>query len=132
MNERLARARRILAVQTGFCHLEEWKLSALEREEEALQKRQSDLVQFLDQEGAFSGLFAASMLRRLRGIAEARAHLSKEKEAQIGRLLQARRRMRQGEHALDTLEGEVRKRLERGQLSEAIEAALLGQANVGE
>ena len=82
MKERLRSINRVLAFQKQLGRLAEWKLAALQQQESELDRQQRDLVRFLDEDSAFSGLFATTLMKRLRGVAEAKVRVAGERVAQ--------------------------------------------------
>jgi hypothetical protein len=114
----------MLAVQAELGRLAEWRLSDLERQASDLRDQRRGLLRFLDGELAFSGLFAATMMRRLHGLEESGAALNGEAEAQASRNLEERGRLRQVERMVDALECDARRVDDAQQLVEAIEIAL--------
>jgi hypothetical protein len=123
MRERLGKARRVLAVQSILDRLADWRLRDLEARELALQDDRRKLVQFVESESAFAGLFAAVMMRRIQGLEDLRAALTVEKASQQGRRLEERGRMRRAERIVEALESEGRRLEEARRLAEATERA---------
>lgn len=124
MNERLRKARRILAVQFQLDRLAAWNLVDLEVQAAALGDRHRDLIRFMDGESAFTGLFAAAMMRRLQALAEAQSAIASKIETQRVQFREERGRLRCAERIVAASEHEARKTVEANRLTEAIEAAL--------
>ena len=124
MNKRLAKARRILAAQTELDRLAAWRLIDLESQAAGIDERRIALVRFLDTEPSFGGPFAGAMMRRLEGLEASRAALRLEQAAQAERRLVERARTRCAAGIVKALESGERRREERLQLGEAIEASL--------
>jgi len=128
MNERLRKARRVLAVQTLLDRLADWRLRDLERQELALQESRRDLIRFLDSESAFAGLFAATLMRRMQSLEDLRVALIAEREAQASLHLEERSRMRRAERIVDALDDQARRTEEARRLAEVVERAVNGRA----
>ncbi len=126
MNRRLAKARRILAAQTGLDRLAAWKLIDLAHQAAEVDARRVGLVGFLDAEPGFGSPFAGAMMRKLESLEASRAALRLEQAAQAERRLAERTRMRCAADIVKMLERDERRRDERLQLSEAIDASLVG------
>ena len=124
MNRKLARARRILAAQTELDRLAAWRLADLEREASGVDERRIALIRFLDAEPSFGGSFAGAMMRRLETLEASRAALRIEQARQAEGRREERARMRRAADIVETLEKDMRRRAERFQLGEAIEASL--------
>lgn len=114
----------MLAVQAELGRLAEWRLSDLERQASDLTDQRRDLLRFLDGELAFSGLFAATMMRRLHGLEESGAVLNGRREAQAARSLEEQGRLRRVERMVKAVECEARRVDDARQVVEAIEIAL--------
>ncbi|WOJ88663.1 hypothetical protein RZS28_12660 [Methylocapsa polymorpha] len=127
MNERLLKARRVLAVQILFDRLADWRLRDLERQELALQESRRDLVRFLDGESAFTGIFAATVMRRMQSLEDLRVALIAEKEAQASLRLDERSRLRRAERIVDALDDHARRAEEARRLAEAVERSVNGK-----
>lgn len=123
MSTRLRRARRILAVQTQLDRLAEWRLIDLQSQAATLEDREQALVHFMQEESAFSGIFPATMMRRLQTLVELRAAAVTGQEAQRARHLEERGRLRRAERIVETLEGDAQRSAALGELAEAVEAA---------
>lgn len=124
MNKRLRKARRVLAVQTVLDRLADWRLRDLETRERILADRWAELVAFLDQELALSGVFASTAMRRMQGLENLRMALIAEKDALARRRLEERRRKRAAGQIVDAVEAEARRMEEARQLGEAMERSV--------
>jgi hypothetical protein len=124
VKKRLGKARRILAAQMELDRLAAWRLVDLESQEAGVDERRNALICFLDSEPSFGGPFAGTMMRRLETLEAARATLRLERAAQAERRLAERARMRCAAGIVKTLEQDERRREERLQLGESIEASL--------
>ncbi|MCI0600208.1 MAG: hypothetical protein L0Y60_11950, partial [Beijerinckiaceae bacterium] len=65
------------------------------------------LIRLMQQESAFSGLFSASMMRRLRTLAEARTAAEMEQKAQTALRLKVRGHLRRVERIVKQLESDA-------------------------
>lgn len=124
MKDRLAKARRLLAVQTDLDRLAAWRLIDLDRRSAALDDRRQALINFLDRSSAFSPFFAGAAMRGLETLQRAAAELSCEQAAQADRRRGERVRLRQAGVIVEKLETEEERRLERLRLADTIEASL--------
>jgi hypothetical protein len=70
MSNHLRRAHRVFAVQSQLERLALWQLIDLERQAVALEERHRGLINFMQHETAFTGLFSSTMMRRLEALAE--------------------------------------------------------------
>lgn len=111
-----------MAVMTQLNKLSEWRLLDLQSQVAILDDLQRGLVQFLQEESAFSGIFSASMLRRLQNIAEARAGAEIKQKAQRVLYLAERGRLRCAEHIAGKLESDAERDEASRQLAEAVES----------
>jgi hypothetical protein len=121
--ERLRKARRVLAVQTGLERLAAWRVSDLEHRHSLLQDQQANLVRFLDGETALGDAFSAAILRRLQCLAENQAALEAEKEGCDARRREERLRLRCAELIVDDLGREARRIDALRELQSVIEAS---------
>lgn len=65
VRKRLKKIDRIVQVQEKLHRAAEWKLAGLVREQSELSEAQKQLIEALNDDGAFHGLFVDSMARRL-------------------------------------------------------------------
>jgi hypothetical protein len=123
MSNRLRRAYRVLAVQSQLERLALWQLIDLERRAASLEERQRDLINFMQQESAFTGLFSSAMMGRLQALAELHVEAKAENETQRTRHLEERGRLRRVERIVTALEIDTRRQKALRELIEAIETA---------
>lgn len=123
MNERLKRARRMLAVQSDIERLAAWRLMDSESQGVALTDQRRDLTRRLDADPGLGAAFAAVIIRRLQRIEARRGQLNGEIEAQAGRRLDERRRLRRAQLIVRALELDATRDEGERRLLEAIEAA---------
>jgi hypothetical protein len=121
MGDRLRAIQRVLAVQAQLQRLAQWKLAELERREEALQKREENLLRFVDEDGSYAAVFGNTLMRRLRGIGEEKAQVAASKHEQADKTLEETRRVGQMQRKADELEDEARQERERLELREILE-----------
>jgi hypothetical protein len=107
--ERLRKACRVLAVQTGLERLAAWRVSDLEHRHASLRNQQASLVRFLDGETALGDVLSATILRRLQCLAENQAALIAEREVCDARRREERLRLRCAELIVDDLARETRR-----------------------
>lgn len=123
MTARLNSAQRIVRVQRDLRRVAEWRHAEIERRVQSLEQARRDLVRFLSEEHAFSGLLAGNLARRLKSLAseieEARAALAAQAEA----VLKEARLGKQAERVAESLAREARRSDERQELMAAIEGA---------
>jgi hypothetical protein len=106
MTGRLDRARRLLAVQRQLHDLSKLRLAVHLSHSVSLDERYRNLMRFLQNESAFSGLFSATVLRRLHTLEEMRAQANiKEDELRTSHI-QDRRCLRHAERLADTLQSD--------------------------
>jgi hypothetical protein len=123
MSNRLRRAYRVLAVQSQLERLALWQLIDLESQAASLEERQRDLINFMQHESAFSGLFSSAMMRRLQALAELHVKAKAENETQRTRHLEERGRLRRVGRIVTALEIDTRRQKALRELIEAIETA---------
>lgn len=123
MNERLRKAKRMLAVQSDIDRLADWRLVDIARNDAVLSDQRRVLIGFLDAESAFTAPFAAAMMRRLQRLEESRAKLNDEMQAQSRLRLEERRRLRRAQQIVGAVADEARRLEDRRNLFDAIEAA---------
>ena len=81
-------------MQSQLDRLAEWCLIDLQSQAAVLGGQQRGLVRFMAEEPAVTGIFSLTMMRRLQTIAEILATIANEQEAQRGRHLDERCRLR--------------------------------------
>jgi len=117
--------RRILALQRQLHRLSQWRLGELQRQEEAIQGKQRDLIGALNDDDRLQGLFVGAMAKRLSSLADQEARVAGLKKVQNEDVWAHARRVRQSERLVD-LAMLVRRRdaekKEREDLSERIAA----------
>jgi hypothetical protein len=113
----------VLAVQSQLGRLAMWRLIDLELQTSALEERERSMHRFLQEETVFAGMFSSIMMRRLQALAEQLAVLRTEKETQLCRQLEERRRARHAECLVAALEDNSQRDEALRELTEAIETA---------
>jgi len=117
--------KRILTLQRQLHRLSQWRLGELQRQEEAIQGKQRDLIGALNDDDRLQGLFVGAMAKRLSSLADQEARVAGLKKVQSEDVWAHARRVRQSERLVD-LAMLVRRRdaekKEREDLSERIAA----------
>ncbi len=121
MKDRLRSMQRILNVQTQLHRLAQWKLAETERKDDVLRERQESLLRFLDEEQGYAALLGATLMRRLRSVAEERAAVATEKQEQTEKVIEELRRSGRMENMVERLEDEARQSAEREELRDGLE-----------
>ncbi len=103
MIDRLRAMQRVLKVQTQLHRLAQWKLTGLERQEDALRDRQEHLLRFLDEEGSYTALFSKTLMRQLHNVGEEKAKVLVAREEQAGQTLEESRRLGRMQNMVDDL-----------------------------
>ena len=111
MDHRLKKIERILAVQERLHQLAEWKLARLDREGAELKSGQESLVDALNKDETFHGLFVDAMARRLNALAKESERVSRAREAQSRRLSEEGLRLRRTERITERVRREYLKSL---------------------
>jgi hypothetical protein len=110
MSGKLQRARRQLLVQKQLDRISEWRLLELLSQSAALEGQRRSLLQCLQQESAFTGMFSISVMRRLQTLAQLQATAAFEEDALRELHLRQRRCRRRAEYIVRALEAdEIRK-----------------------
>ena len=134
MDEKLRKARRVLAVQSLLDDLAKARLIDLRWRTTALEDQQRSLHRFMSGETDAIGMFSCTVARRLQILAKSLAVLAAEQEAQSSQRLEECRRLRAARRTVSTLEADIRSKDTLRHVAEVIEAALhreysLRQAN---
>lgn len=124
MADRLAKIRRIQAVQAELHRLAEWRLASLARKQEELATEQTVLIASLNDEDQLHGLFVGAMARRLRALAGETERVKVAREAQADRVLDEARRLKQAERMVDRASVDHRREAEKRELQALVEALL--------
>ena len=95
--------KRILALQRQLHRLSQWRLGELQRQEDAIQGKQRDLIGALNDDGRLQGLFVAAMAKRLSSLADEGARVAGLKKVQTEDVWAHARRVRQSERLADVL-----------------------------
>jgi hypothetical protein len=95
--------KRILALQRQLHRLSQWRLGELQRQEDAIQGKQRDLIGALNDDGRLQGLFVAAMAKRLSSLADEETRLAGLKKVQKEDVWAHARRVRQSERLADLL-----------------------------
>jgi hypothetical protein len=123
IEERLRKARRVLAVQAAMERLAAWSSMELDHRDALLRQRRENLLRFLAGETALGDVFSATVLRRLHELAESQAALKLEKDARDARRVEQRLRLRRLERIVDGLDQTAREADILRELERTIEAA---------
>lgn len=123
MTPRLKSAQRVVQVQRDLQRVAEWRHAELERRVEALETTRRDLVRFLSDEHAFTGLLAANLAKRLSTVAAEIAEAQAAVAAQAAAVLDEARRTKRAERVMEELQREARRALEAQELMTAVEDA---------
>ncbi|MCI0466657.1 MAG: hypothetical protein L0Y57_06580 [Beijerinckiaceae bacterium] len=121
MTARLGKARRIMALQAQLNAIAKWRLLDHQSEAAVLDDLQKGLLRFLQEESAYSGIFSASMLRRLESLAAARAAAEIAQIAQRTICLEESSRLRRAGRIVEKLAINARREEASKALAEAIE-----------
>jgi len=124
MADRLAKVRRIQAVQAELHRLAEWRLAGLARKQQELAEEQTVLIETLNDEDQLHGLFVGAMARRLRTLAGETERVKVAHEAQTDRVLDEARRLKQAERMVDRVSVDHRRETEKRDLQALVEALL--------
>jgi signal transduction histidine kinase len=121
MTDRLRAMQRVLKVQTQLYRLAQWKLTGLERKEDALSDRQQHLLRFLDEEGSYTALFGEALMRRLRNVGEEKTKVLAAKQEQANQTLEESRRLGRMRNMVEDLGEEARIETDREDLRDILE-----------
>ncbi len=121
MTDRLRAMQRVLKVQTQLHRLAQWKLTGLERKEDALSDRQQHLLRFLDEEGSYTALFGEALMRRLRNVGEEKTKVLAAKQEQANQTLEESRRLGRMRNMVEDLGEEARIETDREDLRDILE-----------
>jgi rubrerythrin len=101
MASRLAKLRRIVAVQEKLHRMEEFRLAALERRAVELREDEASVVASLNDSETFAGLFVDAMANQLRRIARETTRVSASQAEQGVRVREAALRLKRTERFTD-------------------------------
>jgi len=101
MAARLAKLRRIVAVQEKLHRMEEFRLAALERRAVELREDEASVVASLNDSETFAGLFVDAMANQLRRIARESTQVSASQVEQGERVREAALRLKRTERFTD-------------------------------
>jgi hypothetical protein len=124
MRQRLKSLQRLLCVQKDMHRLAEWRFAKLESQLHVLGTEQKRLIAYLDDERLFTLAYTQAIVERLRALEEAKARLTRERDAQSRGLLEGARRIGLVTHAADAVAADCRRDDEKRDLDAAIDAAL--------
>jgi hypothetical protein len=124
MQERAAKARRILAAQQQLHRIEQWKLAELQRELADLTSAQMEIIGALNDSNALHGLFIDTTARRLGTLAEEAERVTRRTADQSLRTTEHAVRVRASERLEQAVTQELERELEGKELLEVIEQYL--------
>src|SRR5262245_57741993 len=113
MNDRLRKMKRIQDVQTRLHQLAEQKLVRLQREQQELKQAQVEIVEALNADDAFHGLFIDAMAGRLNRLAVEREKVSRAEITQEKRVREEAMRLKRAERMAGKLDRADRRNLEK-------------------
>ncbi len=124
MQDRAAKARRILAAQQQLHRIEQWKLAELQRELADLTSAQMEIISALNDSNALHGLFIDTTARRLGTLAEEAERVTRKKNDQSLRTTEHAVRVRASERLEQAVTHELERELEGKELLDIIEQFL--------
>ena len=127
MNERVKKARRILAVQAQMHRAEEWKLAQLQQRLKQLEASQRQMIGALNQDNALHGLFIDTMAKYLQVLTEQAGAVARQIDVQLPRTLAEAARLRGAERLLRNVTEQVQRTGDRKDLLDIVER-FLGRA----
>jgi hypothetical protein len=120
MKQRLEKIARVVAVQKQMHRLAEWRLIALQRQEEDLRDQARHLIRSMNDDVPLRGLIVNSMVRRLTSLGVETETVEAAREAQTDVVLAEGRKLKQAEHMEDRVAMAQERRDNRRQLDDAI------------
>jgi hypothetical protein len=122
MASRLAKLKRIVAVQDKLHQLEEFRLATLERRSAELREDEASLLAAFNGNEAFAGLFVDAMASQLRRIAGEAIRVEASQAEQGDRVREAALRLKRTERFTDKTEREERQAQEKQVFQELLDA----------
>ena len=113
MEDRLRKMKRIQDVQTRLHQLAEQKLVRLQREQQELKQAQVDIVEALNNDDAFHGLFVDAMAGRLNRLAAESEKVYRAERMQEKRVREEALRLKRAERMAGRLDVAARRNLEK-------------------
>jgi hypothetical protein len=113
MRKRLKKIERIVKVQEKLHQAAEWKLAGLNREQAELAASRRSLVEALNEDDAFHGLFVDAMARRLHLLAREADRVREAQTAQTAVVREEALRLKRTERLSDKVGREERRSAER-------------------
>ena len=129
MASRLAKLRRIAAVQEKLHRIEEFRLAELERRAAALRDDETALVETFNGDDTFAGLFVDAMASQLKRIAQESTRVAASQARQGDVVKDAALRLKRTERHAARLSGDERRDEERRLLRELIDALGAAQSD---
>jgi hypothetical protein len=124
MQDRAAKARRILAAQQQLHRIEQWKLAELQRALADLTSAQLEIIGALNGTNALHGLFIDTTARRLGTLAEEAERVNRKTTDQSLRTTEHAVRVRASERLEQAVAQELQRELEGKELLDIIEQHL--------
>jgi hypothetical protein len=124
MQDRAAKARRILAAQQQLHRIEQWKLAELQRALADLTSAQLEMIGALNDTNALHGLFIDTTARRLGTLAEEAERVNRKTTDQSLRTTEHAVRVRASERLEQAVAQELQRELEGKELLDIIEQHL--------
>jgi hypothetical protein len=124
MQDRAAKARRILAAQQQLHRIEQWKLAELQRALADLTSAQLEIIGALNDNNALHGLFIDTTARRLGTLAEEAERVNRKTTDQSLRTTEHAVRVRASERLEQAVAQELQRELEGKELLDIIEQHL--------
>ena len=115
MEKRVQKARRLLNVMTKMHRIEEQKKLELQRRYAELERSQEEVIQSMNAEDAFHGMFIGNTTRLLRSLSAEAQRVADEADAQSIRLRDRAVKIKTAERLKETLEkhtAQIRKETE--------------------
>jgi hypothetical protein len=122
MRKRLKKMERLVKVQEKLHQAAEWKLAELAREQAELTASRRSLVEALNEDDAFHGLFVDAMARRLRLLSRESDRVREAETRQSAVVREEAMRLKRSERLSDKLGREQRRALEKRDFQELLEA----------
>jgi hypothetical protein len=121
MRKRLKKIERLVKVQEKLHQAAEWKLAGLNREQAELTASRVSLVEALNHDDAFHGLFVDAMARRLHLLAREADRVREAQTAQTAVVREEALRLKRTERLSDKLGREERRSAERREFQTLLE-----------
>ncbi|MBK1622015.1 hypothetical protein [Afifella marina] len=122
MKDRSKKIERILQVQKKMHEVAEWELADISRQGSALDQERRALIEALNDDDTFHGLFVDAKVKRLSRLSSEADQLARRQAEQTAQVLAQARRLKTTERLSGKLERESRKAEERRSFQLLLEA----------